>query len=560
MATCSSLINHNAYLNKIFIIPVMETTIRYRNNKYFYDTESGPKELMRNNLMSLLIPGDVIKVDTTGKAVEIILRENITTIAIVRGFYKGKVYLFCPLLGSIYNPSIVLSSANIGDRLLVEISLKSDPIVLKEYGNIHDRTKDFEIIKDIYLTNTVVPSIGLINKHKTYYTKEHQDLRDLPTFTIDPTESKDFDDAISVVDSTVYIHIVDIHSQLVAGSKEDEEASRLAFTLYLAEGNHNILPVELSEDKLSLIAGVEKEVITVEVKFTESLQVEKYDIYPSTIVVKNRYNYDTAPDNPFLASLASATKRHHFTIPQLKLQIDSGKLVDSFHVYNTDINHRIIEMLMVLGNIIVSEHLRKNAVPGFLHIPQRFHSQLKALPEEPLVSDEVVNSFLAIKSFALASYEADKSGHFGLGVSSYTHFTSPIRRYFDVIIHRMLAGYDYEEESLKNLLNHLNKRERLVESLQNLYKAWKIYDIISAGDEWPITVTRVCNAGIYYLYKKYMIDGFIHVSRLGKDIQWTYSDDKLVGNGNEIKIGKQLTGTVEKKDSMTCTLVLDISF
>lgn len=538
----------------------METTIRFRNNKYFYDTESGQKELLRNDLITSIIPGDVIKVDSTGRAIEIISRENLITVAIVRGFYKGKVFLFCPLLGSIYNPSVILPSAKIGDRLLIEISLKSDPVVLKNYGSIHDRSKDFEIIKDIYLSNAVTPSIGLIDKHKTYYTKEHQDLRDLPTFTIDPKESKDFDDAISVVGSTVYIHIVDIHSQLMPGSKEDVEASRLAFTLYLAEGNHNILPVELSEDKLSLIAGVQREVITVEVKFDESLQVVSYEIYPSTIVVKNRYDYDTAPDNPFLASLASATKRHHFTIPQIKLLLDSGKLVDSIHLYNTDINHRIIETLMVLGNIIVSDHLRKNAVPGFLHIPQRFHSQLKALPEEPMVSDEVVNSFLAIKSFALASYEADKSGHFGLGISSYTHFTSPIRRYFDVIIHRMLAGYDYEEESLKNLLQHLNKQERLVESLQNLYKAWKIYDVISVGDEWSIHVTRVCNAGIYYLYKKYMIDGFIHVSKLGKDIQWTFSDNTLVGSGKEIKIGTELKGKVEKKDSMTCTLTMDILF
>lgn len=537
----------------------MESIVHYRNNKYFYSIDDVQKELVRNELYTSIISGDKIIVDSTGRALKIIAREKQTTICIVRGFYKGKIFLFCPLLGSIFNPSTVDTSAKIGDRLFVEIGLAYDPIILKSYGSIYDRSKDFEIINDLYSFNKTAPAISLINKGKSYYTKEHQDLRDLPTFTIDPIESKDFDDAISVVDSTIYIHIVDINSQLVSGSKEDIEALRLAFTLYLAEGNHNILPVELSEDKLSLIAGVEKEVITVEVKFDELLQVKSYEIYPSTIIVKNRYNYDNAPYNPFLTSLASITKRHHFTIPQVKLQIDSGKLIDSIHMYNTDINHRIIETLMVLGNIIVSDHLRKNAVPGFLHIPQRFHSQIKSLPEEPLVSDEVVNSFLAIKSFALASYEADKSGHFGLGVSSYTHFTSPIRRYFDVIIHRMLAGFDYEEESLKNILNHLNKQERLVENLQNLYKLWKIYDIISIGDEWNIVVTRVCPSGIYYLHKKWMIDGFIHVSRLDKDIHWTYNDNKLVGNGTEIKIGTELKGIVEKKDIITCTLIPSIT-
>jgi ribonuclease R len=536
----------------------METTVHYRNNKYYYVTEDVQKELVRNDLYTSIIPGDKIIVDSTGKALQIIAREKITTIATVRGFYKGKVFLICPLLGSLYNPSIVFISAKIGDRLLVEIGLGYDPIVLKTYGSIHDRSKDFEIMKDIFNATKYTCSFTITDKGKTHYTKEHQNLTHLPTFTIDPEESKDFDDAISVVDSTVYIHIVDIHSQLKPFSKEDDEASRLGFTLYLTEGNQNILPSELAEDKMSLIAGSEKQVITIEVTFNESLHVKSYDIYPSTIIVKNRYNYTNAPEMPFLASLASAAKRHHFTIPAIKLTLDSGTLIASTHQYNTDLNHRIIETLMVLGNIIVSDHLRKNAVPGFLHIPQRFHSQLKALPEEPLVSDQVVNSFLAIKSFAQATYEADKSGHFGLGVSSYTHFTSPIRRYFDVIIHRMLAGYDYEEEGLKHLLQHLNKQERLVDSLQSLYKSWKIYDIIHIGNKWDITVTRVCPAGIYYLQKKWMIDGFIHVSKLGKDIAWTFSDNNLIGSGHQIKVGTELVGTIEKKDIITCTMILNI--
>jgi len=537
----------------------METIVHYRNNKYFYSTDDAQKELVRNDLYTAIIPGDKIVVDSTGKPLQIIAREKQTTVATIRGFYKGRVFLICSLLGPLYNPSIVYESGKIGDRLLVEIDLGYDPIVLKSYGSIYDRLRDFEIMKDIFKATKDPYKFTLTDKGKTYYTKEHQDLKHLPTFTIDPAESKDFDDAISVIDSTVYIHIVDIHSQLKPFSIDDQEASRLGFTLYLTEGNQNILPSDLAEDKMSLVAGAEKEVITIEVTFDESLQVKTYDIYPSTIIVKNRFNYTNAPSMPFLASLASAAKRHHFTIPAIKLTLDEGRLVETTHQYNTDMNHRIIETLMVLGNIIVSDHLRKNAVPGFLHIPQRFHSQLKALPEEPLVSDEVVNSFLAIKSFAQASYEAEKSGHFGLGVSSYTHFTSPIRRYFDVIIHRMLAGFDYEEEGLKELLKHLNKQERLVDSLQQLYKSWKIYDTIYVGDKWSVTVTRVCPAGIYYLQKHWMIDGFIHVSKLGKDISWTFTDNTLIGKGNEIKVGDTLVGTVEKKDIITCTMILNIN-
>ena len=184
------------------------------------------------------------------------------------------------------------------------------------------------------------------------------------------------------------------------------------------------------------------------------------------------------------------------------------------------------------------------------------------MPDTPPTGDVVVDSFLAIKSFALATYESEKKGHFGLNLQSYTHFTSPIRRYFDVIVHRMLAGVVYEPESLSALLTHINTRERHIDALVQLHKDWKLYSKIAQGDVWDVVVTRVCSAGIYYLHKTYMIDGFIHISKLyGK--RWSFSDGALVGQNcatttepSRIALGTALRCRVEKVDLASRTLVV----
>jgi ribonuclease R len=204
----------------------------------------------------------------------------------------------------------------------------------------------------------------------------------------------------------------------------------------------------------------------------------------------------------------------------------------------------------------------------YRQIPQRFHTKLKALPEEGAepTGDEIVNSFLAIKSFAVASYEVDKSGHFGLGLSTYTHFTSPIRRYFDVVLHRILAGYVFEEDGMREMLAWLNHRERLVDQLQGLYNDWKLIagGGMAVGDTWDITVTRVMRAGVYYLYTPLMMDGFMHVSTLspGGVVRWVLDSERgrLVSQcgAHELAVGSVLRCTVASIDTMKCTFALRV--
>ena len=539
---------------------MQESVLIFRNKYYYLTADSQQAELQRSPLTPSLLPDDKILVNEKGEAIRLLGRQPQHTIAIVRGFNNGLCYFICPLLSPLYNPCAKAESLKIGDRVLAYITA-TEFTIISEYGSIHDRSKDRQIIDDLYSTAAAPPKRITHQGHCPLYTQPEKDQHDLQTFTIDPEGSRDFDDAISIVGNTVFIHIVDIHKHIEQDTPIDTEAARLAFTLYLPEGNHNITPAVKAEDEWSLVAGQPRAVVTIEIRFAEH-DVRSYDIYKSTIIVKNRYTYENAPHMPFLAELAAARKCNNFTIPFVKLNMDTeGNLLDTQHVYSTDVAHRVIETLMVLGNMLVSLHLEKHAT-NYIHIPQRFHTRLRALPDTPPTGDVVVDSFLAIKSFALATYESEKKGHFGLNLQSYTHFTSPIRRYFDVIVHRMLSGVVYEPESLSALLTHINTRERHIDALVQLHKDWKLYSKIAKGDIWDVIVTRVCNAGIYYLHKTYMIDGFIHVSKLyGK--RWSFSNGVLIEQASaattdlqSITLGTALHCMVEQIDVASRSLFI----
>ena len=543
---------------------MVSATLQLRNHKYVYVIGESSHDVLRSDITPLLLPGDTIHVEKH-QAVEILERQSQHTIGIVRGIHDGCVFLYCPLLSPFYNPSIPCSvfqtSIDIGSRVIVYIT-KSSIEVVKEYS--HRRHQDYECIDDLYSIAEMPATAAAAAPAAALYTKPFQTLNDLPTFTVDPAGSRDFDDAISIVGSTVFVHIVDIHSQMPAGSPMDKESARLGFTLYTPEGNHNIVPTEKAETEWSLVADEERRVITIEIQYNGEYQVESYDIYPSSIIVKHRYTYENAPHIHLAKVLTERANRSIYALPQLKLAINhhTGEVYDVQHTYNTDDAHRMIETFMITANMIVSDHLRSHS-PAYSKIPQRFHTKLRGLPTHPPTGDPIVDSFLAIKTYAFAMYDPEKCGHYGLNLQSYTHFTSPIRRYFDVIIHRMLAGVHYSEAELQTILDHLNRRELSIAALTKLYTQWKLLDTLHVGDTWDVVVTRVVAAGVYYLYKPYMMDGFIHVSALGGE-RWNMdeTDEKqLVGSSSKrvIKLGTCLKCIITAVDPIKQVLVLTTS-
>jgi exoribonuclease R len=236
---------------------------------------------------------------------------------------------------------------------------------------------------------------------------------------------------------------------------------------------------------------------------------------------------------PLLISFYEKWKRDTLDIPHLMMKInDMGELYDYYCEHNTDINHKIIESLMILTNITISTYIT---------IPQRYHMKLKnELKCENITGNNIIDNILTIKKYKNATYENNNSGHFGLKLDSYTHFTSPIRRYFDVIVHRMLAGINYN--NLDIILEYINKRERYIDNIIKLYNNLKLYSYMEKNINkiYEAYVINTTDNGVVCIIKDFLYEVFIFTKnkyKIGnivnvkvKSIVWTTMEIKAIIN------------------------------
>jgi len=481
------------------------------NNKYVILNDK--HFIVQNKLYNTLLPNDLVEyqiIDNKIYILKILKREPQILFGIVKDINTTKTTFCFPVLPKFFSLELITQpNFKLYSVAIIKIGLEFINI-LHVFDSIKNRLNDKDLFINLYEEQSNLCSIiPNYKESKCYYTEEYKDLTDLYTFNVDPTKSKDFDDAISIYENKIYIHIVDANEQIDKLSLNDINSFKHSFTLYLPEQVRNILPKNLAEDKLSLIEGKERKTITIEYLIDVNTQdIISHSIYPSIIRIKKRYDYNEfnncLNEFPTLLNFYNRWKRVTFNIPHLKLDIDkfNGKLINHNLEYFFDDAHKIIETLMVLTNLTVSEHV------GSL-IPQRYHSKIKLDFElKTFTGNSVIDSILTIKKFKPANYDTLHKGHFGLGLNSYTHFTSPIRRYFDVIIHRLLSGTIYE--NIDEILNHINMQEIYIEKLtdyytnlklltyfeDNLDKVWKGY-IMSINE---IGITVVLQDNLYELF------------------------------------------------------------
>lgn len=501
-------------------------TIVNINNKYVINNDR--RFILQTPLLNTLLPNDVVEysVDANDKIniMKLVSREKIYTFAIVKQITENQtIDLFFPEFPKFFSLHIPFEATyKLENVLLMEIT-KDSHSVLKIYDSIQNRKNDKDLILDLYKLNasgsSIAPEYAIQDsqksKSKTYYNHAYKDLTHLYTFNVDPTHSKDFDDAISIDPSNIfkiYVHIVDANSQILPNSAEDVNAMKHAFTLYLPEHIENILPASLSEDKLSLIKSEKRKVITVEYTIHPLTQeIMDHEVYMSDIIIKERYDYasflQVMHTFPQLVRFYKIWSRKTLNIPHVKMNIDknTGKIHDYVFELNNDNAHKMIETLMILTNLTISTHIPES-------VPQRYHSKVKTDFEVMHFSgNEMIDSILTIKKYKPAIYDSTQQGHFGLGLNSYTHFTSPIRRYFDVIIHRLLAGIEYN--NLENVLEHVNKREVQIEKWVEMYESlkWMTYFDENKHVVWDAYVTNVTNVGIVALLELSMYEVFVFV-------------------------------------------------
>jgi ribonuclease R len=355
-----------------------------------------------------------------------------------------------------------------------------------------------------------------------------RDLTDLPTFTVDPATARDFDDAVSArregETTRLWIHIADVAAHVPPGSPLDIEALRRANSTYAPGAVEPMLPHALSEEACSLAPGVERLAVTTEVELDANGRPGTVAFYRSRIRSDARLDYDEldvvfsgraeAPEavaeSLAVAREAAAALGERRGATSLDVEsfepefrFDSrGNVVAAHGVAQTE-SHRLIERLMILANEQVAQLLERKRVPAIYRVharpdPPRIENLIAKLhalevPTPPLrgtpspsqaaelaaeasrlVTKEAARrghgraayTSLVLRSLKQASYGERNSGHAGLGSAAYCHFTSPIRRYPDLIVHRALLATLGEGEpapspaEVREVASHCSERER----------------------------------------------------------------------------------------------------
>lgn len=320
------------------------------------------------------------------------------------------------------------------------------------------------------------------------------DLRELPFCTIDPVDAKDFDDAIYFDEkkSEIYVAIADVSEYVTPYSPIDAEAKTRGFSIYFPHKAVPMLPRNLSENICSLKPNVARLAFCFKITLDEEDEVVKEELMEALIVSKRRFNYDEVDQilrgeredetgwiKPLFALTSRLRKKRlknafDFRTQELRISLDAdGGLASTRFETDTD-SHRLVEDCMLLANVAAAKRIvkgvfRNHGSPDLRKI-QILLEDLGALGFDFVYESDIANLVrkiqaqadavgnreeidkLIIKSQKKAEYGAQNLGHFGLGFERYTHFTSPIRRYSDLTLHRLLKAKLRNDEKFFNYL------------------------------------------------------------------------------------------------------------
>ena len=343
--------------------------------------------------------------------------------------------------------------------------------------------------------------------------KERVDLQHLPFCTIDPDDAKDFDDAIyyDTSKNELYVAIADVSEYVSAFSATDKEAKNRCFSIYFPHKSVPMLPRTLSENICSLRPDEPRLAFTFKISLNDDLSIKKEELFSAIIKSKKRFTYnevDKILENKsgceqgildWLLPLHKITQRlkqirlkkgFDFRSKELKMSLNDDGLIASTHFESETPSHALIEDCMLLANKaaakMISKGVFRNHAPAdikkinfllddlaALGIEAQYESDLAAMiakiqskANELDIREDADK--LIIKAQKRAEYSHTSSGHFGLGFETYTHFTSPIRRYSDLTLHRLLKAqlakddklYNYLLEGIEATCEELNIKER----------------------------------------------------------------------------------------------------
>ncbi|WP_414480820.1 ribonuclease R [Caldicoprobacter sp.] len=414
-----------------------------------------------------------------------------------------------------------------------------------------------------------------------------QDFRHLRTFTIDGADAKDFDDAVSleILENGHFllgVHIADVSHYVKEGSPLDKEAYLRGTSVYLVDRVIPMLPPELSNGICSLNPNEDRLAISVMMEIDDKGEVVDYQIYESVIRSKMRMVYEEVNkvleenDQELLPKYAEfledlknmqrlseiLNKRRKrrgsldFDLNEAKIKLGSdGKVVD-VKLYTRGVSERMIEEFMLICNETIAQHAFWRNIPfmyrihedpdiekmlefnEFIHnfgyhlkgIGGRIHPKTlqQLLDQVHGTREEAIINTVMLRSLQKARYSPDNTGHFGLALEYYCHFTSPIRRYPDLVDHRIIKDMLHNrldsariarlESVLPDMAEHCSEREIIADEVErevdDLKKAEFMLDKI--GMEYDGIISGVTNYGIYVELDN-TVEGLVHISTMDDD-------------------------------------------
>ena len=518
---------------------------------------------------------------------------------------NGDFAFFIPDNKKIYNDFFVKKKKKIryDENLKVLVKVNNwnsrrnpEAEIIKVIGKSGENETEISSIIHDYNLPTAFPNVveneaaNLKNEIPNDEINKRKDLRNITTFTIDPEDAKDFDDALSIKINnknsfSIGIHIADVSHFFTTKSEINKEAEKRATSTYLVDRTIPMLPERLSNNLCSLKPNTDRLTFSVIFDINKEARINNIWIGKTIIHSDKRFTYENAQhaidknNTPYsegliiLNSLSKIIRKNrfesgafNFRSEEIKFKLDENKKPISVYKKNRQDTHKLIEEYMLLANKIVAEKINefekknkqqytfvyrihedpkeeklielKNYIDQFgyqLNTEEnnlsnslnKLMEKIKGKPEEGSIEK------FAIKSMSKAKYSTKKEKHFGLAFPNYTHFTSPIRRFPDVMVHRLLFKYLNFSKSLDKtyyeiLCKHSSKMEINSTKAERESIKFKQTEYMAnfINQKFKAVITGVTEWGIYAEIIKTKCEGLIRISSM-KDDYYNFDDKKI---------------------------------
>ncbi len=433
------------------------------------------------------------------------------------------------------------------------------------------------------------------------------DFRKQLTVTIDGEHARDFDDAITIERLAnghywLGVHIADVSHYVDEGSALDREAYERGTSVYFPERAVHMFPSELATGLCSLNPHVDRLVQSCLMEIDKRGQVVRSEFHDGVINSDERMTYTgvngilTDRDAALLARyerllptfelmqelfhvLNDARRRRgsiDFDLNEAEVVVDEGGVVEAIIALQRNVAHRIIEEFMLIANETVATELERRHAPALYRVheepdplkvekfeefvagfgaslgapptavrPRHFQKLLEKIAGRP---EEKPIAFLMLRTMQKAHYAPENVGHFGLAAPSYTHFTSPIRRYPDLVVHRALRAArtgalsaearEEVREEMPEVARHTSERERRAEEAERELLQWKKVKFMAdkVGDEFEGYITGVAAFGLFIELVEHFVEGLVHVSTMADDYYRFVENAHLLRGENTARV------------------------